>query len=73
MNLICSVSGLAFFQGTTFLPIAIFLVFQESVTHVPGLSVTSLPGLYPPGPSPILGEGWPSCKRGWGEGFIFSF
>ena len=46
MNLMCSVSGLAFCQGTTFLLIVILLVLQESVTYVPGLSVTSLPGLY---------------------------
>ena len=46
MNLICSVSELELFQGTTFLPTTISLSFQESVTHVPGFCVTSLPGLY---------------------------
>ena len=43
MNPICSISGLASFQGTTSLPATISLLFQESVTYVPGFVLPVYP------------------------------
>jgi hypothetical protein len=57
MKRTCSVTGLALFQGTSFLLKGIPPIYEESVTYVPGLFVTNLPGLYQEIPSPLMGEG----------------